>query len=283
MQKQSGITFATHGGTALLGDLYMPDGPGPFPAMVVAHGGGWQLGSRAAYQGWGNYLAAAGIALFAVDYRLCKKDQKSYPEAVHDVRAAVQYLRGSAADLKIDAKRIGLWGDSAGAQLAALVALAGDAPIFAEGPLAKDGRGDPFGSVSTKVKCCVGLYGVYDLAAQWQHDLASRPGDQITEKFLGAAPIDDRKLYFDASPLSYVTRANNQTAFFIAYGTEDDIVDVETQSKAFVLALKQTGTFVRTAIAQGAPHYWGSEPLDEPGSYAAFLAPRLKRFLAERL
>src|ERR1700722_3249377 len=148
MPKQSGITFATHGGTALPGDLYTPDGPGPFPAMVVVHGGGWQQGTRNSYQGWGNLLAGAGIALFAVDYRLCKKEQKTYPEAVHDVRAAVQYLRGSAADLKIDPKRIGLWGDSAGAQLAALVALAGDAPLFAEGT-----RGDPFGGVSTKVKC----------------------------------------------------------------------------------------------------------------------------------
>jgi acetyl esterase/lipase len=277
MQKQT-ITFATHEGAALPGDLYLPEGAGPFPAMVVVHGGGWQQGTRAAYTGWGNYLANAGIALFAVDYRLCSKDKKSYPEAVQDVRAAVQYLRGSAADLKIDPKRIGLWGDSAGAHLAALVALAGDSPAFAEGT-----KGDPFGAVSTKVKCCIGLYGVYDLAAQWQHDLVARPGDQITEKFLGKPPIDDRKLFFDASPLSYVTRANNQTAFFIAYGTEDDIVDIKTQSEAFVLALKQTGAFVRTAILQGAPHFWGSEPLDEPGSFSGFLAPRLKRFLADRL
>lgn len=278
MPKQSAVTYATHDGVALLGDLYTPEGPGPFPALVVVHGGGWQLGTRNAYQGWGAHLAAAGYALFAVDYRLCKPEQKSYPEAVHDVRAAVQYLRGAAADLKIDPKRIGLWGDSAGAQLAALVALAGDHALFADGT-----RNDAFGAVSTKVKCCIGLYGVYDMAAQWQHDLVGRPRDQITEKFLGVAPIDDRKIYFESSPISYVTRANNATAFFIAYGTEDDIVEVETQSEAFVTALKQTGTFVRTAIAQGAPHYWGSEPLDEPGSYAAFLAPRLKRFLAERL
>jgi acetyl esterase/lipase len=277
MQKQT-ITFATHEGTALPGDLYLPEGAGAFPAMVVVHGGGWQQGTRAAYTGWGSYLAAAGIALFAVDYRLCTKDKKSFPEAVQDVRAAVQYLRGAAADLKIDGKRIGLWGDSAGAHLASLVALAGDSPAFAEGT-----KSDPFGSVSTKVKCCIGLYGVYDLAAQWQHDLVARPGDQITEKFLGKPPIDDRKLFFDASPLSYVTRAKNQTAFFIAYGTEDDIVDIKTQSEAFVLALKQTGSFVRTAILQGAPHFWGSEPLDEPGSFSGFLAPRLKRFLADRL
>ncbi len=278
MQKQTDITYATHDGVALLGDLYLPEGAGPFPAIVVVHGGGWQLGSRTGYQQWGAYFASAGYALFAVDYRLCKPGQKSYPEAVHDVRAAVQFLRGSATDLKIDAKRLALWGDSAGALLAALVALAGDAPIFAEGT-----AGDPFGAVSTKVKVCIGLYGVYDMAAQWQHDLVGRPKDQITEKFLGVAPIDDRRVYFDASPLSYVTRANNQTAFYIAYGTEDDIVDVATQSEAFVLALKQTGSFVRTFIAQAGPHYWGSEPLDEPGSHTSALAPRLKRFLSERL
>lgn len=278
MQKQTGITYATHDGAALLGDLYTPEGPGPFPALIVVHGGGWQQGSRASYGYWAKELTGAGIALFAVDYRLCTPERKSYPEAVHDVRAAVQYVRGSAADLKIDAKRIGLWGDSAGAQLAALVALAGDHPTFADGT-----KSDPFGAVSTKVKCCVGFYGVYDLAAQWQHDLVGRPKDQITEKFLGAAPIDDRKIYFESSPISYATRANRDTAFFIAYGTEDDIVEVETQSEAFVLALKQASIFVRTAIVQSAPHFWGSDPIEEPGSYPGFVAPRLKRFLAERL
>ena len=182
MPKQTGITFATHNGVALLGDLYTPEGPGPFPAMVVVHGGGWQLGSRATYAGWGHYLAAAGIALFAVDYRLCKKGEKTYPEAVQDVRAAVQHLRGSAADLKIDGKRIGLWGDSAGAQLAALVALAGDHPLFAEGT-----RGDAFASVSTKVKCCIGLYGVYDMAA-WEKYTSQQnngAGARPLEQFFG--------------------------------------------------------------------------------------------------
>lgn len=278
MQQQSGVTYATHDGVALLGDLYLPEGAGPHPAIVAVHGGGWQQGTRNAYRYWGPYLATRGIALFAVDYRLCKPNQKSFPEAVHDIRAAVQYLRGSAAALKLDGRRIALMGDSAGAHLAALVALAGDAPLFAGAY-----RDDEFAKESTRVKAVVGLYGVYDLAAQWQHDLVARPRDQITEKFLGAAPIENRRIYFDASPLSYATRDNNQTAFLIAYGTEDDVVDIATQSTAFVTALKQAGIFVRTSIVQGAPHFWGGDPIEEPGSFSGFFAPRLMRFLAERL
>ncbi|HKT20211.1 MAG TPA: alpha/beta hydrolase [Stellaceae bacterium] len=278
MQQQSGVTYATHDGVALLGDLYLPEGAGPHPAIVAVHGGGWQQGTRNAYRYWGPYLATRGIALFAVDYRLCKANQKSFPEAVHDIRAAVQYLRGAAERLKLDPKRIALMGDSAGAQLSALVALAGDAPLFAGAY-----RDDEFAKESTRVKAVAGLYGVYDLAAQWQHDLVARPRDPITEKFLGAAPIDNRRLYFDASPLSYVTRDNNQTAFLIAYGTEDDVVDVATQSTVFVTALKQSGTFVRTSIVQGAPHFWGGDPIEEQGSFSGFFAPRLMRFLADRL
>ena len=278
MQQQSGVTFATHDGVALLGDLYLPEGAGPHPAVIAVHGGGWQQGTRAGYRHWGPYLATRGIALFAVDYRLAKPNQKSFPEAVHDIRAAVQYLRGSAATLKLDPKRIALMGDSAGAHLAALVALAGDAPLFAGAY-----REDEFAKESTRVKAVIGLYGVYDLAAQWQHDLVARPRDQITEKFLGAAPIDNRRIYFDASPMSYATRDNNQTAFLIAYGTEDDVVDVATQSAVFLTALKQAGIFARISIIEGAPHFWGGDPIEEPESFSGFFAPRLMRFLAERL
>ena len=144
MQKTLGITYATHDGVALQGDLYTPEGSGPFPALVAVHGGGWQLGTRESYKHWAPYLTAAGYALFSVDYRLSKPQQKSYPQAVHDIRAAVQYLRGAASDLKIDGKRIALIGDSAGGHLAALVALAGDAPVFADGC-----RDDAYASVST--------------------------------------------------------------------------------------------------------------------------------------
>ena len=63
-------------------------------------------------------------------------------------------------------------GDSAGAHLAALVALTGDSAPFAAGY-----SNDPYASVSTKAKVVVGVYGAYDLLAQWQHDQITRPRD----------------------------------------------------------------------------------------------------------
>jgi hypothetical protein len=53
--------------------------------------------------------------------------------------------------------------------------------------------------------------------------------------------VEDRKLYFESSPINYATRANNQTSFFLTWGTADDIADPATQSEAFMLALKQAG------------------------------------------
>src|ERR1700730_5991735 len=93
---RSALTYATHDGVALQGDLYLPKGPGPHPALVAVHGGGWQQGARSAFQYWGPYLAARGYGLFAITYRLAKKGTTTYPQAVHDVVAAVQFVRASA-------------------------------------------------------------------------------------------------------------------------------------------------------------------------------------------
>jgi acetyl esterase/lipase len=270
-----GIEYARHDGVALLGDLYMPSEPGQHPVLVAVHGGGWQVGARDLYRWWGPFLAARGYALLSVDYRLSQPKEPSWPGAVHDIRAAVQFVKREAAALQIDVGRVALVGDSAGAHLAALAALAGDDRLFT--------AADAADALSTRVRAVIGIYGVYDLAQQWNHDLLSRPHDPICEKFLGAALSDNRRRYFDASPLSYVTSDNNATAFLLSWGTEDDIVDRAAQSEAFLLALKQARFFARSVVMQGAGHFWMADPIEEPTSITAYLAPRLLRFLAEKL
>ena len=82
--------------------------------------------ARAAqFQYWGPWFAARGVALFAISYRLAKANQKTFPHAVQDVMAAVQYVRGNAKALNIAADRIGIFGHSAGGNIGALAALAG--------------------------------------------------------------------------------------------------------------------------------------------------------------
>ena len=280
---ERGIEFCKHDGTALLGDLYKP-APGSIqsgtkhPVVVALHGGGWQTGGPERYRYWGPWLAARGYATFSATYRLAKPGVKRWPDALHDCRAAVQFIRGNAERFGLDGTRIAMIGDSAGAHLAAMVALAGDRPEFS-GVYPTD----PHAKQSTKVKVVCGVYGVYDMAAQWEHDQLHRPSDQITEKVLGLQLPDSRRAFFDASPTSYCTRDNDQTAFLIAWGTEDDVVDHNTQSQPFLRALKQAGIFARPVILQGAPHFWMDDPIEEVGSISGYLAPRFQRFLEMKL
>ncbi len=278
MEKIASVAYATHDGTELIGDLYLPDGAGPHPAVIAVHGGGWQAGDRNSYRHAGRLLSDAGIALFTIEYRLAKPGQPTYPGAVGDVLAAVRFIRANAAKFRIDPARLGLMGDSAGAQLAALAALAGTAPPFA-GLYADDATA----GVSSAVKAVVGIYGVYDMAAQWNHDALCRPSDQITEKFLGCALPANRAVYFESSPISYATTANAQIAFQLAVGTEDDVVDRASQTDAFLLALKQAKIYARPVVIQGAGHFWAAWPLEETDSPMARYAPNLLRFLAEKL
>lgn len=271
------VVYATHDGVALSGDYYVPRGQGRYPVVVAVHGGGWQAGSRASHRHWGPYLAGHGIAVFAIDYRLSKPGQLTFPQAVHDVRAAMQFVKHNADDLKVDPERTAFMGESAGAHLASLVGLAGDAPTFAAGY-----PNDPYASVSTRVKAVVATYGVYDLVAHWQHDQIARPRDQILEKFLGKAPLDDRRIYFDASPMSYATRGPDRPAFLLVWGTGDDVAD-PSQSEQFMTALKQARITTRKIAITDAPHFFMSDPLDDPSSPVYHVAPQVLRFLQSRL
>ena len=273
------IVFAEHDGTKLLGDLYAPKGLDKAPVLIGVHGGGWQIGDRKFYRNWGTYLARNGYAVFSIEYRLMKPGVKTWPGAVYDTRAAVQYVRAKASELGVDPDRIGLIGDSAGAHLSslvALVALAGEEPLFAT-----EYKTDPHAAVSPKVKTVVGFYGVYDMVAQWEHDLVTRPRDNIVEKFLGGSPMANRKVYFDASPMSYATLDKNSTRFLLIYGHEDDIAEPKTQSEPFSKALRQAGFFVRSIVVPGAGHFWSVDPVDE--GFGAYAGPKVLRFLESAL
>ena len=93
----------------------------------------------------------------------------------------------------------------------------------------------------------------------------------------GGAPMVNRKVYFDASPISYVTVDKNGPRFLLLYGHEDDIADPKTQSERFLLALKQAGFFARAIVVPGAGHFWSVDAVDE--GFGAYAGPKVLRFL----
>ncbi len=109
--------------------LYWPNTVGPIPAIVYYHGGGHVIGSLDTHDFIARNLCAGSEALVAsVDYRM--GPEHKFPAAVEDSFAALQWVRANAASLGADPSRIGVHGDSAGANLAAVVALqARDAAI----------------------------------------------------------------------------------------------------------------------------------------------------------
>ena len=268
---RANIEYVEHDGVKLSGDLYIPKGVAKAPVVIAVHGGGWQNGSRATFKHLGPHLAKNGFAVFAISYRLGKAG--IYPKEVYDVKAAIQFVRAKGADLGVDPDRIGLMGASAGAHLVALVGLAHE-------QFASDYRSDPHAATPAGVKAVVAFYGIYDMVAQWQHDQIARPRDQIAEKFLAASPAQNRRVYFEASPMSYATIGANRPRFLLIHGTADDIVDPATQSEPFLIALKQAGIVANRVVIPGAPHGWAGDPFDDdPSGYVATTLPRLLRFL----
>ncbi|WP_158871385.1 alpha/beta hydrolase [Antarcticirhabdus aurantiaca] len=275
VQVQDNVEYAVHDGISLTGTIYSPAGSSRSPAIVAIHGGGWQVGDRSVYKHWGPYLAERGYTVFAIEYRLGKD---TYPELVQDVLAAIKYIRGNSDELNVDPDRLALIGDSSGGHLAALAALAGK-----EEPFRGAYPADAHSGVDTAVKAVVTIYGVFDMAAQWNHDQLARPLDQISQNYLGVAPMESRRVYFEASPISYAEQSRRGTAFLVVYGTQDDVVDPETQSIPFINALKQARIPAQPLVVEGAPHFWIWDPIDEPQSFTHFLAPRLLWFLQSRL
>src|SRR5512143_2749580 len=108
---QNNVRYATHDGVPLYGGLYLPSTAGPHAAVMFIHGGAWKVGSKSGYgTSWGPYLAERGYVVFAIDYRLSTPTTPTWPQALLDCKAALQYLRGNR-DLPVDPDRIAVGGD----------------------------------------------------------------------------------------------------------------------------------------------------------------------------
>jgi len=116
------VPYARHGRATLRLDVLQPVRAGPHPVLIYLHGGGFAIGSKRTHRAIAAAYAAQGYLVFNVDYRLAP--QHPFPAALEDACEAWLWATDHAAEYEGDAQRMGLCGESAGANLALAVTLA---------------------------------------------------------------------------------------------------------------------------------------------------------------
>ena len=147
------IVYSRPGGRDLRMDGFIPEGPGPFPTVVIAHGGGWEAGDKVTYiSPILGPLARAGFCWFSIDYRLTPYVRNA--DQLDDLRAAIRYVRSHATRFHVDRNRMAILGESASGQMVSQIA-------------SEPCPGCEFQAV-------VSFYGVYDFT-KWAGDAGDRP------------------------------------------------------------------------------------------------------------
>jgi acetyl esterase/lipase len=214
------LVYARPAGEDLHADVYRPLGEGPFPAVLVVHGGSWTRGSRSRMARVAERLAGSGYTAVSVDYRLAP--EHLFPAPVHDCKTAVRWIRRHADDLHVDPERVGGFGYSSGAHLVAMLAtttptdgLEGEAPQ---------------GAPSSRIQAAV-LGGA-------PTDLRRFPPNPTVRRFLGGSRDEVPDLYAFASPITYVS--SDDPPMFLYHGVRDWVVDV-SQARTMAKALDDAG------------------------------------------
>lgn len=257
------IEYAVVDGISLLLDLYLPN-PDPseaVPLVIWVHGGGWRAGSKDttyAAETLGNEYAVA-----SVEYRL--SDVAAFPAQIHDVKAAVRWLRAHTAEYNLDPERFGAWGSSAGGHLVALLGVTCSHPEL-------EGLVGEHLDESSCVRAVCDFYGPTDFPALLEQRGGRDPRRMMAEDLLLGGLVEDLPaLAMLASPISHVSAED--PPFLIMHGSEDATVPVE-QSIAFDQALHAAGVDSMLLIIDGAGHgFPRSESKAAKAFFDRFLLP----------
>jgi acetyl esterase/lipase len=247
--------YADGSGVALRADVYAPPSDGPFPGVLVVHGGSWQRGNKERMRRVAERLARHGYVAVSIDYRLAPANR--YPTQLHDCQDAVRWMRRNAAWLHIDPMRIGGFGYSAGAHLVALLATTDPAAS-----LDVASRGTP---ADTRLQAAV--------IGAAPTDLRRFRPNWVFNRLLGGPPDQMPDLYAAASPITFVTP--DDPPMFLYHGAHDWMVD-PSQSQIMVDALRRAHVPVEYYETRGGHFSTFLFDADEVRHALAFLDRWLK-------
>jgi acetyl esterase/lipase len=222
----------------------------PLPGVLVVHGGGWRSGDKRRMDDTAAVLVRRGFVVFNVNYTLADRRHPGFARQLLELRAAVRWVRRHAARLGVDPARLGALGSSAGAHLAALLALSG------RGPLDEGAR----------VRAVVAWSGPFDLAR-----LRTRALTPAVQTFLGCLPAACPRRAAAASPMAHVSPDDPD---MLIVNSERELVPVD-QAQRLAVRLASAGVPHRLWVLPGALHGRDYAPVALGGS-VAFLTNRLR-------
>lgn len=225
------FTYAAPGGHPLRVDLYFPKTPPPpagWPLIVSIHGGGWLIGDRRK-DVFLRDATSRGYALASIDYRLSR--EAIFPAQIDDAHAAMRWLVAHRSELRIDTRRVGVTGASAGGLLALLLAL--------------DRQHSP-----CEIRAVCALYPPTDLVAIVPTDRRDDRKNPVAALLGG--PVSERlALANAASPINYAS--SDSPPVLLVHGSFDLVVPV-SQSEMLHRRLRELGADSTLLILPGAWH-----------------------------
>lgn len=241
------IPYGTGGGRPLLLDIAGPDdnGGAAHPLVIWVHGGGWAGGSRDHPPH--RELLDRGFATANISYRF--SDEAVFPAQIHDVKAAIRFLRANAGRFGIAPDRFGIWGHSAGGHLASLAGMTGDLEEF-EGE-----GGSP--RVSSSVQAVVPLSGPADFSGTRTDDPAFFGDDIAAQRMLAKPAVPDDAFMRRAALASPVVHAHAAAPpYLVVHGDADNVV-TPGESRRLTGAIIDAGGQATLLEAGGIDHDLG--------------------------
>lgn len=248
--KTFDVEYRREGGDGLLARIYQPQGAGPFPALLDAHGGAWSRGDRTNDRQVNQALAESGLLVAAIDYRLAP--QHPYPAQMQDINYGIRWLKANASKYNGNPKSLGAIGASSGGHGVVLNGLRPWDPRYAALPL------DGAPQVDAALAYVVAMWPIVDPYARYEFAKTSNQERlvQASEAYFLSV---EAMLEGNPQRILEHQEAVELPPLLVIQGSEDANIPWQIPER-FVGQYRQAGGDAQFELFPGMPHAFASSP-----------------------
>lgn len=269
------VEYRRQGPERWLARVYQPQGQGPFPVLLEVHGGAWNNNDRTQNAALDEALAASGLVVAAIDFRL--GTQAPYPASIADVNYATRWLKAHAVDFNGTSEALGGLGLSSGGHMVMLSAMRPREPRYSALPL-DSVVATPGAEVDATLAYVMMGWPVLDPLARYRYarDLGRTNLVESHDRYF----VDEATME-EANPQLILERSEavDLPPALLFQGAADDVLSPRTAER-FVEAYGRAGGIIELALYPGAGHGYAREPSPNTSRTIALLKSFVGRQIA---